>query len=760
MVDSVFQPKDSGEIGFPTITEGQIKLPPSSPRGGKGAEDDDENTRLGVDDDEEREILDRARKRMDKAIQAESDNRRAALEDLKFYKGDQWPADIQAQRNFEQRPCLTINKLPTFVNQVTNDVRQNRPAINVSPVGDRGDPEVAKMFAGMIREIERKSVADVAYDTAFAQTARGGWGYWRVVTEYEKPNSFNQVATIKRIRDQFSVYMDPMHQEPDGSDQQWCFISEMLAREDFNELYPDADPIPWSSTGIGDARRSWMTKDEIRVAEYFEIKNERRTLVRLSSGATGWKDEIDKAILDEFDVLEERESDEPKVFQYKITATEILEKKEWLGRWIPIIKVIGDEVDIEGKVTLWGIVRMAKDAQRMYNYWITSETEMVALAPKAPFVGAEGQFEGHPEWQSANTKSHPYLEYVPVSLGNQPVPPPQRQPMGQIPAGIVNAKQGAAQDMMTTTGIRWDSTTKDRMYDESGRALRELRKMGDLGAFHLVDNLARSLRHTGVILVDLIPRLYNRRRIETILREGDAEERVIVDPAAEKPIGDEKDPRTGKTMKVFNPTYGEYGVTVTIGPSYATKRVEAAESMMDFVRAIAPAAPQAVTAIMDLVAKNEDWPGAEEFSTRLAKLVAQMHPGITAPDMKDVTPQVQAVLMGMQQQLKQSAGQIQEMAKALTDQSADRAQRDRKMELEFEAKLLATMQKGEASNNAHMISRIESLHAIVESMMEPLAKQGGNDNKAPEAPRRGRLAPDGKHYVPDVNRPGKYMVVV
>jgi hypothetical protein len=721
MADSPGRPPDSGAISLPPVDAAMNKIAPSDTAGGKGSAKDKRDTRLGAEDRaEEARILERARKRFDKAAAAESDNRKAAVDDLKFYKGDQWPADIQAQRNLDNRPCPTVNKLPTFVLQATNDVRQNRPSINVSPVGDRSDPEVAKMYSGMIREIERKSVADIAYDTGFASAARGGIGYWRVITEFEKPSSFNQVATIKRIRNPFTVYLDPAHQEPDGSDAKWAFISDELPRSEFDDDYPDAQPMPWSQTGVGDSMKDWIKKDTVRIAEYFEMVTEKRTLVRLSNGATGWHDDMDKAVLDKFEIVEEREAECNKIKWFKLTAVEVIDERDWPGQWIPVVKVIGDETDLEGKVTYNGIVRHAKDSQRMYNYWNASFTEMVALAPKAPYIGAEGQFEGHEqEWKNANLRSNPYLQYKVEAVDGKPLPPPSRQPAVQVPAGIQQGLQNAAQDMMTTTGIRFDATTKDLMYDESGRALRELRKIGDLSWFHLVDNLSRSLRHTGVILVDLIPKLYNRKRIETILREDNTEERVTIDPAAAKPMQEERDPQTNKIMKIFNPTFGEYGVTVTIGPSYATKRIESAESMMDFVRAIAPAAPQAATGIMDLIAKNQDWPGAEEFATRLAKLVAQMHPGITAPDIRDVPPQVQAVMMGMQAQLQQSQQQIVQLTKALTDQVADREQRDRKMELDFEAKLFSTMQKADQSANAHLLSRIELVHNMLESMLRP-----------------------------------------
>jgi Skp family chaperone for outer membrane proteins len=717
MADSVFRAPDDGAVRMPSVDAAMNKVAPTNMGGGKGAKDDKANTRLGSDSPEAQKLLERARKRFDQAVQAEAENRRAALDDLNFYRGNQWPADIAAQRNFDNRPCLTINKLPTFVLQVTNDVRQNRPEINVSPVGDRSDPEVAKMYSGLIREIERKSVADIAYDTAFAGAARAGFGYWRVMTEYEKPKSFHQVITIQRIRNPFTVYLDPMHQAPEGSDAKWAFISEMVNRAEFRDDYPDAQPMTWTQGGVGDSMKSWITQDQLRIAEYYEFETEKRTLVRLSSGAVGWRDEIAEEEFERFEVLEERESDWSRLWWYKITGVEVLEERRVPGIWIPIVKVGGDEVDVEGKVYLNGIVRHAKDAQRMYNYWVTMETELVALAPKAPFIGAEGQFEGHEQaWKTANTKSNPYLEYKPETIDGQLLPPPQRQQLVQIPVGVVNAKQGAAQDMMATTGIRFDATTKDRMYDESGRALRELRKFGDLGSFHLVDNLARALRHTGVILVDMIPRIYNVRRVETILRENDAEERVVIDPGAGSPMSEVRDPQTQKIMKVFNPTIGEYGVTVTIGPSYATKRVEAAESMMDFARAL----PQAAALIMDLIAKNQDWPGADEMATRLAKALP---PGLLSPDMKDVSPQLQALIASMQQQLQQAQQERVLLMKALTDQQADRDQRERKIELDFEAKVLSAMQKAEANFNTHIGAQLKELgqavHALHESLTVP-----------------------------------------
>lgn len=723
MADDPLKAPNDGAVRMPSVDNAMNKVGASARGGGKGSKRDAKDTRLGAERKKEVKTLERARKRMDRCIAAESDNRKAALDDLKFYRGDQWPADVLAQRNFDNRPTLTINKLPTMINQVTNDVRQNRPSINVSPVGDKSDPEVAKMFAGMIREIERKSAADIAYDTAFASATRCGFGAVRVITEYEKPNSLNQVATIKRIRNPFTVYFDPAHQEPDGSDAKYCFITEMISRSEFEEDYPDADPVSWTQAGAGDAFKNWIGKDEVRVAEYFEIENEKRTYVMLENGAEGWLDEMTKETLEQFEIVGEREADVPTVVWYKLTATEILEERKWPGKWIPVVKVIGDEVDVEGKPFYWGLVRFAKDAQRMFNYWRASFTENVALAPKAPFIMAEGQDEGYEaEWKNANIRSYPVLHYRPMNIEGSMAPPPQRQAPVPVPQGLVQAANDAAADMMATTGVRFDATPKERLYDESGRALRELRKSGDLGSFHLVDNLARSLRHIGEILVDLIPKLYDRKRVATILREDDAEERVMIDPSHEKPMGKMQDPATGKTLKIFNPTYGEYGVTVTIGPSYATKRIEAAESMMDFMRALAPAQPAAITAIMDLVARSSDWPGADQIEARLAKVVAQLHPGIMDIDMKDIPPQVQALISGAQAQVKQLGQEKAQLTIALNDRNADRALEAQKNEQNFEAKLLAIAQKQEASINAHIGAQLKEVVAAVQQLHGALSK--------------------------------------
>lgn len=781
MAQDPLKPKVSPKIEMPKIAPGMNKVAPVSRPGGKGRSDDATVAAESMSKKDVEKLLARIRKRMDRCIQAESDNRRAALDDLRFKAGDQWPADVAAQRTNDKRPCLTINRLPTLIHQVTNSQRENRPSINVNPIGDRGDPEVALMFRGLIREIERESNADEAYDTAFDNAVSNGFGYWRVLTEFESPDSFNKVIRIKRIRNPFTVYMDPDSQDSVGSDSKYCFVTEMIPKDEFKELYPKAQNISFDQGGVGEKFKNWADADNVRVAEYFEIKNKSRTLVALSNGHIGWKDELVKEVKNkiasgEFTILRERESQVPKIKWYKVNALEVLEEKEWIGDWIPVIKVIGDEIDIEGKVKLFGMIRNAKDSQRMLNYWRTLETELIALAPKAPWVVEEGQIEGHEqEWKQANIKSYPYLSYKATSVNGVMAPPPQRQQFAQIPAGAINAAQNAAQDLMSTTGVRFDSTPGERMIDESGKAITELRRTGDIGAFHFVDNLSRALMHTGAILIDLIPKIYDTKRVVTILREDDSEEHVTIDPNASKPVTEQRmpvapaqpgqQPDAAKVQKIFNPTFGKYGVTVSTGPSYATKRIEAATQMLDFSKAV----PQAGPLIMDLIAKNLDWEGADEIAKRLAKAIP---PNLMTPDQKDISPQVQAMLQSMDGQIKQLTAERMQMMKALNDKQADRDIEVSKINHDFEAKMLAVVQKMEQASLSsqtqvqttfmtHIGAEIKALGDNVGKLMKGIDSNQTTSKDTGEPPVPGaRQAGDGQWYLNDPNRPGKYMRVV
>jgi hypothetical protein len=694
MAQDPLLPRDDGQISLPAVDSAMNKLPPGSaepPRGAKGERQESEQEKLRRETKEDakkrqEDILATARKRFKRCVDAESDNRAKALDDLKFKAGDQWPEGLRKQREEDDRPVLTVNKIPAMTHQVTNDLRQNRPQIQVSPVGGRSDKEGAQAFAGMIRSIERDCAADIAYDTAITSAADIGFGYWRILTEYESEDSFNRSIVVRRVRNPFSVYLDPSRVEPDGCDAKFGFVTEMMDRAEFKAQFPQADMMPWTEKGVGDDHKEWVTKDSVRIAEYFCLEHEVRRLVQLSNGHVGFFDDLSPEVREEIEagnleILDERESECQRVVWHKITATQILETEPWAGRWIPIVEVIGEEIDLQGKVIRSGLIRNAKDPQRMKNYWVTAKAEHVALAPKTHFILAEGQDEGYEqEWKTANKKAMPALHYVPVALGETPVPPPQAVQSVGIAAGMVEAEKSAEQDMMATTGIRFDSTMAERTIDESGKAIRELRRNNDVGSFHYMDNASRSLRHTGRILVDLIPKIYDTRRVVTILRENDEEERLTLDPAMSAPMTRQPKSKDAASRKIFNPTLGKYGVTVTVGPSYATKRIEAADQMMQFARVM----PEKGALIAHLIAKYSDWPGSDEIYRILVRAVP---PNLLAPDMRDLPPQMQAFVQSLTQQVSRLMTERTQMLRDLTDQRADRALRKEKIDRDFEAKL-------------------------------------------------------------------------
>ena len=685
-------------VKMPKISSGQNKLPPLNLTPQSADARSDSNTSKKKAEDDATLIAD-AKKRFGQARTIESANRKEGVEDLKFLNGEQWsPADATARAN-DGRPCITENRLPTFANQIKNDQRQNRPGICISPMGDKASKKDAKMLRGMIRAIERDSSADVAYDTGFASAVDNGWGYWRIMSEYESDDSFDKVLTIKPLFNPFNVYMDN-NRTPFMLDAQWGFITEMLPKEEFKREYPDAQQTPWGETGIGESNKEWITDDEIRVAEYYYFTHEERKLVMLDNHHQGWEDELDQSIKDKIasgsiEVVSDRWVSVKKLKWCKMTALEILDESDCDGQYIPIIECNGTLLNINGKVNKKGIIRDAKGPQRMLNYYSTLEAENVALQPKAPWIMEEGQIEGHEDtWKSANRKSFSYLLYKATSVAGKPAPPPQRQPFQGPPAAILAAKQGNTEAIKAVTGIRFDATMSERLLDESGKAIRELNNNANLGAYHYIDNFGRALKNTGIVLCDLITYTYDTKRIVSTLDEGGNEGRVWINPdmsqAHAEVLGNSPETSDPVKIKMFNPKIGRYQVTVTIGPSYATKRIEATESQMDFVKAL----PMIGAQVADLIAKNADWDGAEEFAARIAKTLP---PNLLSPTNEDMNPQVQAMIQGLQQHIQQMTQQMQQMGKELQDRQKDREVAIEGISKTFEAKVLAIAQKMEDS---------------------------------------------------------------
>ena len=612
-------------------------------------------TKGGVDDDK----MATMRSRLQMAQAAYSDSREDELDDLRFMAGSpdnqwQWPADVLATRGSVQgqtinaRPCLTINKLPQHVRQVTNEQRQNRPSGKVIPADDNADVQVAEIFNGVVRHIEYMSDADVAYDTACDNQVTYGEGYIRLLTEYCNEESFDQDIKIGRVRNAFSVYMDPTIQDPCGADAEWCFVTEDILKDEYERMFPDATPISTLyAQGVGDQGISaWLQEDTIRIAEYFYYKHERATLHLYPNNQTAFsKTNQDKQLMALYGApLRSRDVDRRKVMWMKTNGFDVLDEREWPGKWIPVVRVIGNEWEVDGRLYISGLVRNAKDAQRMYNYWTSQEAEMLALAPKAPFIGYGGQFEGYElQWKTANTTNWPYLEVNPDvtdGAGNV-LPLPQRAPPPLPQTGLIQAKMGAGEDIKATTG-QYDASLGQQGNERSAKAIIAREKQGDVGTYHYVDNLARAIRHITRQIVDLIPKIYDTQRIARIIGADGEVSMVKFNPSQPEPVKEIRDMQTGALIeKVYNPGVGTYDVMVTTGPGYMTKRQEALDAMGQILQTN----PQLWSVAGDLFIKNMDWPGAQEMAERFKKILDPkvLSQGDQSPEMMAAQQQIEAM---------------------------------------------------------------------------------------------------------------------
>lgn len=576
------------------------------------------------------------------ANDADTMNRQEALDDLKFGAGDQWPVELQNSRNLESRPVIVVNKVDNYCRQVANQQRQQRPRIKVHATNTHEDMIDAQTISGIIRHIEVNSNADHAYDNAFEYAVRMGWGYMRVRTDYISEDSFDQEIYIDAIDNPFTVYFDPNSVLPDGSDADRCLITTMMRKDEFRKLYPDAEDGGTSFTqrGTGDSQSEWITKEDIRLAEYYYTVKEKAKLYLLSDGTATFADDKDfftRLANYGIEVLDTRESYKKTIKYCKLTAVEVLEERDWAGKYIPIVPVYGRHIVIGDKRKKFGMIRYAKDPQRMYNFWQTSITEGVALAPKAKWLLAEGQDEGHEnDWTNANIKSFPLLRYKQTDIDGRPAPPPTRLQPEPPQAGIMAAAMGVDNDIKAIMGV-FDPAQLGQG-NISGKALNGQQQQVDLTNFDYYDNLTRSIAHVGKICLDLIPKIYDTERVMRIIGDDGKPELLTIN-------------QRDSVGRVLNDiSVGQYDVVMETGPGYNSKRQEAVDNMLPLLSA----APELMQVAGDLVFRNMDWPGADIIADRLAAA----NPMAQIDDKSKVPPQVQM-------QLAMSQKQIQELTQAL-----------------------------------------------------------------------------------------------
>lgn len=685
----------------------------------------------------DKDILSEAKDAFKDAVDGEAENRAEALEDLRFARlAEQW-SDAAIKLRGERRPRLTVNKLPGFIRQVTNDARQNKPSIKVRPVDDNADIHTAAVMNGIIRNIESASSADIAYDTAADCAVTSSFGYFRIDVAFSHDDTFDKDLVFKAIPNPFSVYGDPKSTNADTSDWNSAFVTEWIPCKDFKRKNKDADPSNWDESGIGAMGPEWRTEDQVLQAEWWQREEAPRKILLLVTPDGNEQvvgEDVYKENKDLFDVLEAKVKAERTVLSHKVThrlltGADVLETTPWAGRYIPISAVYGEEVNVEGKRYLRSLIRDAKDPQRMVNYWRTTATEMVALAPRAPWIGPEEAFQGEDSdrWETANTENHDYLSYK----GNTA---PTRTAFAGIPGGALQEALNATDDIKSVIGL-YDASLGAKSNETSGKAIIARERQGDVSTFHFIDNLSRGIKHGAKILIDLIPHVYSGARIVRILGpEGQvgtaklgqrptpeaipgappadipaAATQARVGPDQPAPWPPEPPKAPDGTEGVFDLSVGKYDLVVDVGPSYTTRRAEAAEQMMDLIKAF----PQAAPVIGDLVAKNLDWPGAQEIAERLHKMLPPQLQ--TGPDGQPVPPQPSPEMMKLQQ---------------------EGALAGKKAMLDMVAKLMvAKIQAGTSVEVARIGAKVDLASTLSDALMTIFndAQQGGPGQGAPDA---------------------------
>jgi hypothetical protein len=471
-----------------------------------------------------------------------------------------------------------------------------------------------------MRQIQYRSNATNVFANAVYYAVACGIGHFRIVTDYADEDGFDQEIRIKRIQHPLSVFWAPGSVEPSRSDAEYCLVSEIMGRKEFQKRFPGAAMSDFMAPSDLNAESGlfWANRDGVRVCEYWVKRPHERTIVRLAGGVTLDITEVEPKELQGLGIVAERKVRSHKVEHYLLSGEEVLEgPNQWAGRHIPIFPVIGSETSLETKVIRSGLIRFSRDSQQLYNFWRSAAAEAIALAPRAPFVATPSmiaKFKG--QWDTQNTVSRPYLLYEPDP--EVPGGRPMREPPPDIPAALVNESAMAADEMKATTGI-YDAAIGARSNEISGVAIRARESQGGVSALHYQDNLMATLNHLGTVLIDLIPKIYDSERTVRIMREDESHLPVRINVPV---MG-----VNGKPMLLNDLSQGTYDVRVKIGPSYATRRAEAADAMLQFIQAV----PQAAGVAGDLVARNMDWPGADEIADRLKRMLPPQISGEAPP---------------------------------------------------------------------------------------------------------------------------------
>lgn len=642
---------------------------------------------------------------------ADSYNRKEGMVDLLMVDGEgQWDPTIKSKREAKRRPCLTINRFIPMISHVANEQRSAELAIKIDPTGTQADNETAEIMQGLIRHIEYDSTADTIYDEAYDRMLEKGWSWFRVISEYESDRSFNQKLMISGFENDFCVYGDPTAKEPTRKDMRWLHIIEDIPLGEYMSLNPDSKVTKAASltslSSVGDDAAEWITNGNVRVTEYYYVDSHEEELFQLKDGRGKFEDELnegDQLALDKNNKAVFRMSERRIVKWCKHNALEIMDGNEDLtegreigGKWIPVIMVQGRKKNIRGQNRLSGMVRSNRDAQRMYNYWVTAFTEMIALAPKSPFVAEASQVAKYKGiWDTANEEAWPYLPYDAVSKEGQLVNAPQRSSAEPPVQAMIMAIRQADNDLKLGFNI-FDASLGQRGPQESGTAINARKVESESGNFNWLDNMRRSIQHAGDIILNRIPAFYDAERTISIIRSDKKHEQVMINSL----FTDKKDQKNKK----YDMTIGEYSCIVSVGPKDGTKRQDAVKSMMELVKAD----PEIFKIIGDIIVDHMDWPDSAMIVKRLRKaLPPGMLESTDDQTNEEITKQVlQTQLNTITQQYDKVVQALEAANRTIETKSQDIESKEKIATLQEQVKLAALLQKANLEMFQAEVARI------------------------------------------------------
>lgn len=613
--------------------------------------------------------------------------------DYKFANGDthnkfQWDDDIRVNRELEGVPCLTVNKTAQHNLMVINDSKQNKPGIRIRPVGDEASYDAAQVFQEIVYHIEYISNAENIYDSAMTFQVEAGMGYWRVNTDYIDDTSFDQEIYIRRIKDPRSVYLDPNINEIDGSDAWYGFIFDDMPRDLFRAKYPEFAAIARQSV-LGETESDgWITKNNVRVCEYYRKTQKKDKLVHFVN-PNGFQVQKRLSELDELEKLMLTEAKQDKenwqyqerriliddVQWYKIAGDRIIDKGPWLGRYIPIVRLPGVETVINGIMDRKGHTRALIDPQRMYNWNASADVQYGALQTMVPWIAPSAAIEGFEEYyKTANTVRHSYLPYNHIDEDGNPIPAPSRPLPPQPSPAYVQRMEISMNEMMQASG-QFQAQFGEAENAKSGVAINARQRQGDRATYHFLDNQAMAIRFTGKIIIDLVPKIYDTKRVMRISTRDGTVMNVTVDPNAEKDLQqvdtDERDKEEKIKEIIFNPNVGTYDIQSDTGPSYATRRMEAFNALTQ----MANTNKEFMNIGGDLVFKVADFPEADILAQRWRRAIPPSILG-EAPDAN-----TEAAMNAAADQIQKLTGLVQQQSQQLADRAKEFELKERELEL-------------------------------------------------------------------------------